>query len=78
MITIKDLNHAAQQQAAKQGTQLANLLPALDGAMLELAQSMLMFINVRNLQEKRADAAEKRAYAAEHLVETLQIEIDAQ
>lgn len=70
MITIKELNHAAQQQAAKQGTQLANLLPVLEGDMLELAQSMLMFINIRNLQEKRA-------YAAEQLSIDLQIKLDA-
>lgn len=73
--TIKDLNHAAQQQAAHQGTHLSNMLPALEGDMLELAQSILMFINIRNLQEKRANTAEARAYAATQrinaLVETL-------
>ena len=62
MSHVLRINHAAQQQAARQGTQLTDLLPRLGTNERELADTLLMLINSRHRHEQRATTAESEAY----------------
>lgn len=77
MSNVERINRAAQQQSARQGTHLDDLLPKLTGADLELATTIQLLINNVRRQERRADNAEKQAYREHHRAEVLQAALDA-
>ena len=72
MSHVLRINHAAQQQAARQGTQLTDLLPRLNANERELADTLLMLINSRRRHEQRATAAESEVHRLRALLDEWQ------
>lgn len=76
MSNIARITRAAQQQSMRQGTQLDDLLPRLDGEELELAETMQRMINNARRQEQRGNDALRQLGRAEGTIAALQEDKD--